>query len=155
MNATQLSGLLTAHGAALILFARQWCDCPEDVVQESFLKLVSQTHQPDDPAAWLYRTVRNAAIDAGKGATRRRRRENEVARSRRWFVETELEGLDIEQAVAALSALPTEQREVIVAHLWGTRSFEQIGELVGCSASSAHRRYTAGLKTLRERMGEP
>jgi len=51
--------------------------------------------------------------------------------------------------------LPIEQREVIVAHVWGGLSFEQIGELIGSSASTAHRWYVAGLTLLRERMGVP
>ena len=50
-------------------------------------------------------------------------------------------------------SLPLEQREVIVAHLWGGLTFEQIGELSGCSASTAHRQYTAGLSAIRERLG--
>jgi Sigma-70, region 4 len=46
-----------------------------------------------------------------------------------------------------------EEREVIVAHIWGGLTFEQIGEIAGCSASTAHRQYTAGLTTIRERLG--
>jgi DNA-directed RNA polymerase specialized sigma24 family protein len=49
--------------------------------------------------------------------------------------------------------LPVEQREVIVAHLWGGLTFEQIGELIDASSSTAHRWYLAGLVTLRERLG--
>ena len=38
-----------------------------------------------------------------------------------------------------------EQREVIVAQLWGGLTFEQVGELMGSSSSTAHRLYQAGL----------
>jgi DNA-directed RNA polymerase specialized sigma24 family protein len=48
--------------------------------------------------------------------------------------------------------LPLEQRETLVAHLWGGLTFEQIGELTGVSSSTAHRRYLAGLSALRERL---
>ena len=41
-----------------------------------------------------------------------------------------------------------EQREVIVARHWGGLSFEQIAEVVGCSASTAFRRYAAGVEEL-------
>lgn len=37
-----LTRLLDEHGAALVLYAQQWCDTPEDVVQEAFLALVRQ-----------------------------------------------------------------------------------------------------------------
>ncbi|MFM7070763.1 MAG: RNA polymerase sigma factor [Planctomycetota bacterium] len=49
----------------------------------------------------------------------------------------------------ALATLGTEIREVIVARIWGGLTFEQIGQLVGVSTSVAHRRFMAGLKTLR------
>src|SRR5262245_59139465 len=49
-----LGRLIDEHAAALTLYARQWCDAPEDVVQEAFLKLVAQRPVPDSPAAWLY-----------------------------------------------------------------------------------------------------
>ena len=55
MDAHRLARLLHAHGAALALFARQWCEQPEDVVQEAFCRLASQRTWPDDPVAWLYR----------------------------------------------------------------------------------------------------
>jgi RNA polymerase sigma-70 factor (ECF subfamily) len=60
--------------------------------------------------------------------------------------------LDAESAAAALQHLPLDQREVIVAHLWGELTFEQIADLIGTSSSTAHRWYIAGLTTLRERL---
>ena len=62
-------------------------------------------------------------------------------------------GLDAETAVAALQRLDTEEREVIVARHWGGLSFEQIAEVVGCSTSTAFRRYTAGVDELRKQLG--
>src|SRR5262249_46383163 len=126
---------------------------PEDVVQEAFLKLICQRRPPTDSVAWLYRVVRNGAIDAAKLARRRLRREASTAGQARWFVEPEVDGLDADTAVAALDRLDFEQREVIVAHHWGGLSFEQIGLVVGCSASTAFRRYTAGVAELRENLG--
>jgi RNA polymerase sigma-70 factor (ECF subfamily) len=134
----------------LVLFARQWCDCPEDVVQDAFCKLVGVRAPPTDPAAWLFRVVRNAAIDAGRVTRRRARREQSAARPEPWFAETEGEGLDA--AVAALEALPPDQREVIVARLWGGLTLEQVAAAAGCSVSTAHRRYEAGIQALRERL---
>jgi RNA polymerase sigma-70 factor (ECF subfamily) len=153
MTAQQLADLIDAHAAALVLFARQWCASPEDVVQDTFCKLAAQTVWPTDPAAWMYRAVRNRAIDAGKADRRRARREAAVARPVRWFAEQAIEDLDAAAAVAALQALPLEQREVIVARLWGGRTLEQIAAMVGCSLSTVHRRFEAGIALLRERLG--
>jgi RNA polymerase sigma factor (sigma-70 family) len=152
MTPRQLAELIDRHGPALVLYARQWCAVPEDVVQDAFLKLVRQGRPPEDAVAWLYRVVRNGSLDAAKMARRRHRRES-VPRPGRWFVEPEVDGLDAETAVTALQRLPAEHREVIVARLWGGLSFEQIAEVAGCSASTAYRRYTAGVEDLRKQLG--
>jgi RNA polymerase sigma-70 factor (ECF subfamily) len=157
MDPDLLGLLLDRHAATLELFARQWCATPEDVVQEAFLKLAGQRELPQSPSAWLYRAVRNGAIDAGLAARRRRRHEAAAsAEAVPWFepdTGTEPGAVDPEEAADALRALPIEEREVIIAHLWGGLSFEQIAPIAGCSSSTAHRRYANGLLTLRERLG--
>src|SRR5262245_42203339 len=94
MDARRLAELIDAHAPALVLYARQWCAAPEDVVQEAFCKLAALRSWPDDPQAWLFRVVRNAAIDVGRSDRRRERREASAARPVRWFVEPAIEGLD-------------------------------------------------------------
>ena len=154
MGPEHLGRLVDEHAAALVLYARQWCQAPEDVVQEAFLKLVVQKTAPANPVPWLYRVVRNGAISAARSAQRRRGHEAAAAaRAPPWFTPSTGHGLDGETAAAALQTLPVEQREVIVAHLWGGLTFEQIGELAGTSSSTAHRWYLAGLAALRERLG--
>ncbi|QEL17287.1 RNA polymerase sigma factor [Limnoglobus roseus] len=152
MTVRPLAELIDRHAAALVLYARQWCGTPDDVVQEAFCRFVAQRKPPTDPAAWLFRVVRNAAMDAGKADRRRRTRESRVAKVE-WFAEAEVEGLDAEDAIAALESLPPDQREVIVARLWGGLTLEQVAASAGCSVSSAHRRYEAGIAALRERLG--
>lgn len=149
-----LGRLVDQHARALELYARQLCDTPEDVVQEALVRLAGQRKTPDDPVGWLYRVVRNGAISAARSARRRRRRETEVAgRGLAWFAPSPQDAVDARAAAAALATLTTEEREVVVAHLWGGLTFRQIGRLVGTSDSTAHRRYEAALGTLRERLG--
>jgi RNA polymerase sigma-70 factor (ECF subfamily) len=155
MDAPDLARLIDSQAASLVLYARQWCEEPEDVVQEAFLKLVRQSLPPEDPVAWLYRVVRNGALDVAKKARRRLRREVHSFQAARWFVEPEVDGLDAETAVAALQRMPAEQREIIVARHWGGLSFEQIAEVAGCSASTAFRRYSAGIDCLRKQLEAP
>lgn len=153
MDPALLGRLLDAHGPALTLYARQWTDTPEDVVQEAFLKLVNQRPMPEHVAAWLFRVVRNGAVSAARARRRRERHETHAAsQAPGWFTPTEGEGLDAEAATRALEALPLEEREIIVAHLWGGLSFEEVASLTGTSSSTAHRRYAAGLSALRERL---
>lgn len=156
MGPEQLSRLLDEHAAALVLYARQWCAWPEDVVQEAFVKLAGQRREPENILAWLYRVVRNGALAAARAQRRRRHHETIAARrTPSWFQPNESVGLDGEVAAAALRELPLEQRETIIAHLWGGLTFEQIAELSGVSSSTAHRRYLAGLSALRERLHLP
>lgn len=149
-----LGRLLDRYGSALELYARGWCESPEDVVQEALVKLAAQPTAPDNPVAWLYRVVRNGAISAGRSALRRRRHEAKASKEKRnWFAPTPANSAEGAEATAALEALPSEQREIVVAHVWGGLTFEQIAELTNTSSSTAHRRYVAGLKSLRERLG--
>jgi RNA polymerase sigma factor (sigma-70 family) len=142
------------HSAALLLYARQWCDAPEDIVQEAFLLLVRQSLAPDNPRAWLYRVVRNRAINAVRTGGRRQRRETATAaRGEPWFDADEGQRLDAAEATDALKQLPPQQREAIVARLWGGLSFEEIANISGSSLSTVYRCYHRGLATLRERLG--
>ena len=148
-----LGRLLDEHGAALVLYARQWCSSAEDVVQEALICLARQPRIPDKLMPWLYRVVRNGAISASRGAQRRRAHEAAAAQQAdAWFEAGEEVRIDADLAARCLESLPTEQREVIVARLWGGLSFQEIGELVGTSSSTAHRWYEAGLHVLRERL---
>lgn len=152
----ELGRLLDEHGPALVLYARQWCASPEDVVQEAFVQLARQSAVPDRPAAWLFRVVRNGAISLGRSSQRRKRREQSRAnRGAAWFMVSEADRLDGQEVAEALETLPAEQRESIVARLWGQLSFEEIAELSGTSTSTAHRWYQAGLSALRTRFNVP
>jgi len=155
MTAQQTASLIASHAASLTLFARQWCDSPEDAVQDAFCKLVRLRTPPDDPVAWLFKVVRTTAIDLSRSGRRRVKREVASARPERWFAEAEVEGLDAEAAIAALESLPTEQREVIVGRLWGGMTLDQLADIAGCSITTAHRRYETGIQALRERLGVP
>jgi RNA polymerase sigma-70 factor (ECF subfamily) len=154
MDATTLGRLIDRYAAALVLYARQWSAAPEDVVQEAFLALVARSVLPEQVAAWLFRVVRNRAISSARAERRRRRREQEVCSQRpAWFRADPAGELDAGALRDALAALPAEQREVIVAHLWGGLTFVQVGALAGCSTSMAYRHYTAGVEALRVRLG--
>jgi RNA polymerase sigma-70 factor (ECF subfamily) len=155
MDAQALGQLIDRHAAALVLYARQWCRTPEDVVQESFVKLAAQRRPPDSVVAWLYRTVRNGALSAARAEQRRRHHESTAARRAVWFEPAAGSGLDGEAARQALEALPLDLREPVLAHLWGGLSFAEVGQLMGCSTATAHRRYLEGLSALRERLGVP
>ncbi len=147
-----LTRLLDEYGAALVLYARQWCHTPEDVVQEAFVQLMRKAREPANVVGWMFRVVRNGAISAGRSESRRARHEAAAARKARpWFAPSADEALDAQAVTRDLEELAPDERETIVLRLWGGLSLQQIAELTGTSTSTAHRRYVAGLAALRER----
>lgn len=146
-----LGRLYREHAPALLLYVRQWCAGGEDVVQDAFIALARQRALPDQPLAWLYATVRNAARMAARSAARRRHREAVVSAPEAWFAATD-DRLDGRRAAELLARLPLEQREVIVARIWGGLTFDEIANVAGCSLATAHRRYQAGLSQLQARL---
>jgi RNA polymerase sigma-70 factor (ECF subfamily) len=117
--------LFDRHGAALLLYARQWLPdraSAEDAVQEGFVRCWKRqrTEPPDAPLFFV--AVRTAALDILKARQRRLARERRVARpeAEPWWREDDL--LRKERAVAvqtALERLPIEQREALVLRIWG------------------------------------
>ncbi len=155
-RATQRAGpellgkLIDRHAAALELYAAGWCDCPEDVLQEVLIKLAARACVPEQIVPWLYRAVRNRAINAHRANCRRRSHEDEAARQRPAVLNGPPgELLDARTAADTLDGLPRELRETVVAHLWGGLTFRQIGELTDTSESTAHRRYQDALRRMR------
>jgi DNA-directed RNA polymerase specialized sigma24 family protein len=97
--------------------------------------------------------VRNGALSAARAEQRRKKHEARAAEAARaWFVPAEAAQLDAASAAEALAQLPLEEREVIVAHLWGGLTFQQIADITALSASTAYRRYESGLRALRAKL---
>lgn len=151
-----LTRLWADYRAALVLYARQWSAAPDDVVQEAFLLLARQPVAPDNPVGWLYRVVRNRAINAARLGARQAKRDSDAAAERRsWFESSDDDRIDAAVATEALEKLPADEREAIIARLWGGLSFDEIAKLTGVSLSAAYRSYNRGIETLRERLGWP
>src|SRR5262245_30014028 len=115
----RLAELFDTHAGALVLYARTWCDRPEDAVQDAFL---AQAREPDPVLPWLYRVARNAALMAARSDRRRRRREGRASEPEHapdpWF-ETADDRLDARRAAVLLAELAPDAREVVVGRLWG------------------------------------
>jgi RNA polymerase sigma-70 factor (ECF subfamily) len=147
----ELGRLYREHAPALRLYVRQWPAGDEDHVQDAFIKLARQSPCPQRPLPWLYRVARNSAWQAGRSWLRRRRRENMASGCENWFADID-DVIDGQDATRLLGELPLEQREVVVARIWGGLTFEDVAQLVGCPVPTAHRRFHAGLAALREKI---
>ncbi len=154
VNPELLEHLLDEHLAALELYAAQWTHAPEDSVQEAFIELAQQAMLPERIVPWLYRVVRNRAISMARSAGRRRRHELSTGESApKYFKPSSGYLIDPAAAAAALGDLPGTQREIIVARIWGGLTLADAAQVAGVSTSTSQRRYEAGMKTLRERLG--
>ena len=70
-DAAFIAEMLNRHGAALELYAAQWTNAAGDCVQEALVELAGLAVKPENPKAWLYRVVRNRALNTARSARRR------------------------------------------------------------------------------------
>jgi RNA polymerase sigma-70 factor (ECF subfamily) len=157
-DAQRLTRTVTDSAPALVLYARQWLDAAaaDDAVQEAHLALLAQREPPRNPTAWMYRVVRNAAINAVRSADRRRRREQTVAAARcEWFTPDPDALLDAQSAEQALKQLEPEHREVVVLRIWGDLGFAEIADILQLAASTVHDRYKTALRQLKCALEQP
>lgn len=156
------AGWLARHGAALLLFARQWAPTradAEDAVQDGFVRFWRSRGRARDPVGYLYACVRASALDWARSSQRRARRETATARREGapgggLFV-SPVEHDERRAAIeAALARLPEPQREVLVMKIWGGLSFPQIGAALGLPPDTAASRYRYAIAKLREQLAE-
>jgi RNA polymerase sigma-70 factor (ECF subfamily) len=151
IDAEQLGRLLDERGAALALYAAQWTDAPDDCVQEALVELARQQPSPEHVVAWLYRVVKHRALNAARGARRRRERESRAIAER--FPEAEqpaaFDNDDTIAATDALVQLELEERELIVMRIWGNLTYDEIGSALNISTATAYRQYERALTRLR------
>jgi RNA polymerase sigma-70 factor (ECF subfamily) len=157
IGAELLGQLLDRHGPALALYAAQWTNSADDCVQEAFVELARQRQAPQHVVAWLYRVVRNRALNAARGARRRRNRETRSVAGR--FVATgqsaSFDRIESLAVVEALDHLETNDREIVVMRVWSGLTYEEIATALSISTSSAHRQYERALEKLRQLLESP
>ena len=158
IDPTQLAEWFEALGPRLVLYARQWVDASlaEDVVQETFARLMTQPRPPDSAKAWLYRCVRNAAIAMARTDRRRGRRLEQVAREVSPIFDADpADLLDAAAVQQALEGLEEDRREVVVLKVWGDLTLREIAAVTGRAVSTLSHQYRSALDEIRKRMGEP
>lgn len=132
--------------------------CPgraEDAIQEAFCRLFRLDSKPRHLKAYVFRTVRNAAIDQVRrnpapgdelkelifdpgAGPRDRAADNEFKR----------------RAAEALLTLSEDERETIVEHIYGNLTFREIARVREAPLGTVTAWYRRGLKKLRDRLEE-
>ncbi len=158
LNLDEVGGWFETEAAPLVLYARQWLDAEqaEDVVQEVFLRLMQQTVRVEHVKGWLYRAVRNLALNRVRAAGRRRRREETVAADvPGWFLPDPGRDIDARQAELSMASLPADEREIVLLRIWGGLTLEQIGSVMELSEATVFRKHRDALGRIRKEMESP
>jgi RNA polymerase sigma-70 factor (ECF subfamily) len=141
-------------GEARAIAARHGGEAAEDLAQDLLLAALEGGAGARNPAAWMERVGRNAAIDRWRVARRREELAGEI--------ELPVEAMDPESALLyrerrgllrrALAALPPMQRRATIARFHGELPFEEIAARVGTEPVTARTRVHRALASLRARL---
>jgi|HubBroStandDraft_6_1064221.scaffolds.fasta_scaffold1216413_1 RNA polymerase sigma-70 factor (ECF subfamily) len=149
---TWLEEVYRRHRRPLLLTAWNVLRCPtlaEDAVQSAFAGLVDLRRVPDDPKLYVFRAVRNAAIDISRSRARRRERpmlaETEEALSGNSSAEAD----SLASIAAALERLDPAAREIVELHIHGELTFQEIATLLEEPLQTVASRYRRALERLR------
>ncbi len=122
----------------------------EDLVQDAFLKLHAHWREVQQPRAWLFRCVRNLALNH----LRDHRRETELDPDKEWQSDAE----DPEQVLGRMEAVGTlqllvaelepEERKLIILKYRENLKYDQISERTGLSVGNVGYKLHHALKRL-------
>ena len=152
-NSDEIEVLYRQHGAALLLFASTMSGDrgrAQDALHQVFLKLIENEglSQAADKKAYLFACVRNAVLNDSN----LQRRNMALEADSIWFSPPDRDYAAERNLRCALNALPDDQREVVVLHVWGELTFSQIGDLLNASSNTVASRYRYALGKLRDSM---
>ena len=150
-QAEEVQSLYQQHGPGLLLYACSLLGrkhAGEDVLQQVFMKLLEQNTIPEEPKPYLFRAVHNVALNL----IRAEGKQVELADIEPWFEAPEQDHEARVTLTTELMRIPQEQRQVLVLHLWGGLTFDQIATVVSISPYTAASRYRYALQKLRSAM---
>jgi RNA polymerase sigma-70 factor, ECF subfamily len=149
-SVAEIELLYRQHGAALLLFALAITgqrNTAQDAVHQVFLKLLERgdLSRAIDKKAYLFGCVRNTLLSERKRQDRHKPLDDSA-----WFSPPDRDYAGEQNLRRALAALPDDQRQVVVLHVWGELTFSQIGDLLDVSSNTAASRYRYALTKLRD-----
>lgn len=160
------ASLFTEHRHSLVDYAASIVGSraqAEDVVQEAWLRYdqVARQRLLGEPLAYLYRIVRNLALDGRRTATRETRllasEPVAVATASSTFSPTPervaLYKDELRLLHEAMAELPRRTRIAFEMHRFGGCKLREIANHLGISLALAHRLVADGLEHCRERLG--
>ncbi len=146
------------HRRSLYLTAWNVLRCSslaEDAIHSAFLRLTEARVSPTDPKLYVFRAVRNAAIDLARARGRRQEESLSVGDEVRSFAMPTVENDCIAAAESALLQLDEPSREVVELHLHGRLTFQEIAEVCCEPLQTVASRYRRALEKLRRLLEVP
>lgn len=146
------------HGQALFGFVRRQGltdDQARDAVQEALLRLWHELRggtRIENPRAWAYRAIYRLAMDQHRLGRRLRLLSGRLDLGRRTTSDPAQSLSDRVAVWGEVDKLPSRQRQVLYLRYRSDLSFEEIGEVLGITASAARSHTTQALATLRRRL---
>ena len=152
----QLEKVYDEHGRQLFTCAlgiTRNVELAEDAIHEAFCRGFGLNHMPQNLKAYMFSSVRNAAIDELRRRSRTSREPAdfvfdsspgpaEMAQQKQW-----------RQSVAkALLELSQDERETIVQHLYADLTFQEIADVRGRPLGTVASWYRRGLVKLKEQL---
>ena len=150
---TEVEDLYRQLGGSLLLFGVSICGEPsraQDALHQVFLRLMEtgSLSNATDKRAYLFASVRNTLLNDWKS----RQRSVPIEAERIWFEPPNRDYAAESNLRRALHALPDDQRQVVILHIWGELTFSQVAEVMSISANTAASRYRYAMAKLREEM---
>lgn len=159
--------LFSAHRAALVAYANgivRDADQAEDLVQEAWLRFdeAGRGQNLTQPLGYLFRIVRNLALDGRRHMLRQRRilAEDgfdslaEILPDQAPTPETSaLYKAELERALQAIAELPERTRIALEMHRFGGCKLKEIAAFLGVSVPTAHLLVADGVQHCKERLG--
>ncbi|HEX7065529.1 MAG TPA: RNA polymerase sigma factor [Bacillales bacterium] len=134
----------------------------EDLVQETFIKLLRQLRDrstPDHISAWLYRVAANLCRDYWKSAGYQK--ERQVFDQLREERDKQVQVAELyerretrDEMTALLNELPGMQREIVVLRYYHELKLYEIADVTGCPIGTVKSRLFYALRLLKSRMEE-
>ena len=146
------------HGQALFGFVRRQGLTDEqahDAVQEALLRLWHELRGGaaiENPRAWAYRAIYRLAMDQHRLGRRLRLLSGRLDIGRRTTSDPAESMSDRVAVWGEVDKLPVRQRQVLYLRYRSDLSFEEIGEVLGITASAGRSHATQALATLRRRL---
>lgn len=124
----------------------------EDAVHEAFCRCIRLKAIPQNLKAYLFRSVRNAAVDQ----LRKRRHEISISDDFMFEAVETVDEMDVDhfrqKVAAALNTLSNYERETIVQHLYADLTFREIADMIDRPLGTVTSWYRRGIDKLRRQL---